>query len=76
MELLQHIILNLALGLHFLFDYDKYYHIFIKGMLQYLELCFDNNYLYQHLEKKYFQKIDKPKFYIVKYFIFHQLYIH
>ena len=34
-----------------IFDDDKYYHKFIKGMLEYLELCFEKNYLYQHLQK-------------------------
>ena len=56
--------IKFSIGPSYLFDNDKYYHKFIKGMLQYLELIFDNNYLYQYIQKIYFQKIDKPTLYL------------
>ena len=55
--------IKFSIGLSCIFDDDKYYHKFIKGMLEYLELCFEKNYLYQHLQKKYFQDINKSKVY-------------
>ena len=55
--------IKFSIGLSCIFDDDKYYHKFIKGMFEYLELCFEKNYLYQHLQKKYFQDINKSKVY-------------
>ena len=42
---------------------DKFYHKFIKGMFQYFQLCFENNYLYEYLQKKYFKNMEKSKEY-------------
>ena len=42
---------------------DNFYHKFIKGMLKYFQLSFENEYLYGHLQKKYFQNMDKSKEY-------------
>jgi uncharacterized protein YoxC len=65
--------IKFSIGLSCIFDDDKYYHKFIKGMLEYLELCFEKNYLYQHLQKKYFQDINKSKVYTdnLSYIIYH-----
>ena len=32
-------------------DDDQYYHKFLKGILKYFKLCFENDYLYQYLQQ-------------------------
>ena len=55
--------IKFGIGLSCLFDNDKYYHKFIKGMLKYMQLCFEKEYLYEYLQEKYFTKYDKSSEY-------------
>jgi len=42
-------------------DDDQYYHKFLKGMLKYFQLCFENDYLYQYLQQNYFKNTELSK---------------
>lgn len=44
-------------------DDDQFYHKFLKGMLNYFQLCFEKDYLYQHLQQNYFKNMEKSKAY-------------
>lgn len=42
---------------------DSYYRKFIKGILFYFKLAFEENYLKEYINDEYYENIDKSKFY-------------
>lgn len=55
--------LKFTIDLSCLFSDDKFFHKFIKGMLKYFLLCFNNDYLNEFLEIKYFKNLEKSSEY-------------
>ena len=41
------------------YNIDSYYHTFIKGILNYFQLSFKENYLFEYIEKNYFQFLNE-----------------
>lgn len=52
------------IGLSCLDNDDKYYHKFIKGILKYMKIFFNKDYLYYYLQRSYFENLEKSSNYI------------
>ena len=52
-----------GINLSCVYSKDSYYHKFIKGILFYFKLAFEENYLKEYINDEYYENIDKSKFY-------------
>ena len=55
--------IKFAVSFSCLFDEESYYKKFVQGILLYLRAAFKENYLFEYIEKDFYQFLDKSKYY-------------